>query len=138
MNYESPMIIVIMGMLQGPRKTYLSYYAVLRHPRLDWVYATIWLNSLNFVDVGNVDVELPRSLSFLNLKNNPCCRTQQGLNQMLESCLTNLKELNWEDPPADETVNWEGDADLEDDTDGMLDNKQVYLEEEDERYEKTF
>ena len=87
------------------------------------------------MDVGYVDVELPKSLSFLNLKNNPCCRTQKGLYQMLESCLTNLKELNWEDPLVDETVNWEDDAELEEDTDGMSDNKQVYLEE-DERYEK--
>ena len=55
---------------------------------------------------------------------------------MLESCLTNLKELNWEDPPADEALNWEDDAQLEEDTDGMSDNKQVYLEEDD-RYEKT-
>lgn len=86
------------------------------------------------MDVGNIDIELPKSLSFLNLKNNPCCQTQNGLCQTIESCLTNLKELNWEDPPADETLNWEDDIELEEDTDGMLDDKQVYLED-DERYD---
>ncbi|KAG0597973.1 hypothetical protein M758_12G034300 [Ceratodon purpureus] len=51
-------------------------------------------NSINHI---NVDSELPTSLSFLNITNNPCCWNQEGLFSKLKSFLPNLKDFDWKE-----------------------------------------
>ncbi len=49
-----------------------------------------------------VEVELPKSLSFLNVVGNPCCIQQLDLRGHLKSELPNLKELDGEPLTDDE------------------------------------
>ena len=59
--------------------------------------------SLTFL-ICLIDSELPKSLSFLNITNNPCCCNQDELFQKLKSFLPNLKDFDWEEENQTEEI----------------------------------
>ena len=76
-----------------------------------------------------IDSELPTSLSFLNITNNPCCWNQEGLFSKLKSFLPNLKDFDWKESTLIKKVESVSDFDI-DESDNEDDNEENGMDDE--------